>query len=490
VRPVWAAASSNLGVRLVWRGLAWLHRWAGVVLSVLFAMWFATGAVMVFVPWPSLPEAQRLAGRQPIDLSRLTIAPAEILHGDMEASAVRLIGLEGRPVYAVSHPNRDDLAWAADTGEALAPLDPEAGRRIAEAFQKWPARTIEGPLFYDQWIVPNGYDRLRPFFRISFGDDPGTTLYVSQRTGEVLQRTTHNQRVWNTLGAVLHWLYFTPIRRSWEFWDALVWWVSASGMGLTVTGLVLGVYRFQAMRGRALSPYRSWLKWHHIAGLFAGVFILTWIFSGWLSMDHGRLFSTGEPNALQVRRMAGAPLAASLAPVSGDVLKRLDDAVEVRFDSVASEPIITVIGREGAPVVYTLVQNDFVSRAAIPDELLARGIAAAWPEDKMRSIGAIPATDFYAMAEELGGALRQFVSEAGPNVNVYIDEYSGHIVKVMDGSRRTYAWIYYGLHTLRFPNFIGHEDLRRALVLALLTVGLGFSITGVVLGFKRAARAS
>jgi hypothetical protein len=443
---------------------------------------------MVFVPWPSLSEAQRIAGRQPIDFSLLNIAPAEILRGDMEASDLRLIGLEGRPVYAVSHSDRSDVAWAADTGEALAPIDPEAARRIAETFQNRPARIIDGPLFYDQWTVPNGYDRLRPFFKVSFADDDGTTLYVSQRTGEIMQRTTQNQRTWNTLGAVLHWIYFTPIRRSWAFWDALVWWVSAGGMALTVTGLALGIYRFLAMRGRALSPYRSWLKWHHIAGLFTGVFVLTWIFSGWLSMDHGRLFSTGDPNALQTQLMAGLPLASALTPVTSDDLKSLGDAEEMRFRSVASEPVVTVIGREGTPTVYTMSRDGFLPHAALPDELLARGTDAAWPERRMRSLGALPATDFYAMAEELGGALRIFASENGPRVDVYVDGYSGRIVKVMDGSRRLYAWLYYSLHTLRFPNLIGHEDLRHAIVLALLAAGLGFSITGLVLGFKRAAR--
>ena len=36
------------------RALILLHRWLGVVFCLLFAMWFATGIVMHFVPFPVL----------------------------------------------------------------------------------------------------------------------------------------------------------------------------------------------------------------------------------------------------------------------------------------------------------------------------------------------------------------------------------------------------------------------------------------------------
>jgi hypothetical protein len=57
------------------RGLVWFHRWAGVSLCLLFAAWFASGAVLHFVPFPSLPNRERLARSEPIQLSRLLIAP-------------------------------------------------------------------------------------------------------------------------------------------------------------------------------------------------------------------------------------------------------------------------------------------------------------------------------------------------------------------------------------------------------------------------------
>lgn len=65
-----------------------------------------------------------------------------------------------------------------------------------------------------------------------------------------------------------------------------------------MAGVILGVIRTlagQRQRKPTLTFYRlKWMRWHHLMGLFAGIFVLTWILSGWLSMDHGRLFSRGH----------------------------------------------------------------------------------------------------------------------------------------------------------------------------------------------------
>jgi len=46
---------------------------------------------------------------------------------------------------------------------------------------------------------------------------------------------------------------------------------------------------------------------HHILGLFAATFVLMWIFSGWLSMDHGLLFSRGQLPVAETAGIAATP---------------------------------------------------------------------------------------------------------------------------------------------------------------------------------------
>ena len=61
------------------RMLVVTHRWLGIVLGPLFAMWFASGIVMHFVPFPQLDESERVAGLPPLkDTSdRLVRGPAQ-----------------------------------------------------------------------------------------------------------------------------------------------------------------------------------------------------------------------------------------------------------------------------------------------------------------------------------------------------------------------------------------------------------------------------
>ena len=96
---------------------------------------------------------------------------------------------------------------------------------------------------YDQWTVPNGFDRHRPLYRIALNDDAGTELYVSSVTGEVVLDTTRRERAWNYVGSVTHWIYPRLLRRSHGAWDATVWSLSLVALIAAISGSVLGILR-------------------------------------------------------------------------------------------------------------------------------------------------------------------------------------------------------------------------------------------------------
>jgi hypothetical protein len=70
-------------------------------------------------------------------------------------------------------------------------------------------------------------------------------------------------------------------------------------------------------------------------------------------------------------------------------------------------------------------------------------------------------------------------------VSIYVDENEGRILTVMDRSRAAYAWIYYALHTFNFPGLTTRPLLRYVLVLIPLFLGFLFSVTGIVIGYRR-----
>src|SRR5580700_7480924 len=96
--------SGEIGLsRAMIRSLILLHRWLGVAFCLLFAMWFASGIVMHFVPFPALTEADRLAGLTRVDTTAVARGPAEAVaaSGIVGATRVRLLQRSDGPVYLV-----------------------------------------------------------------------------------------------------------------------------------------------------------------------------------------------------------------------------------------------------------------------------------------------------------------------------------------------------------------------------------------------------
>jgi uncharacterized iron-regulated membrane protein len=132
--------------------------------------------------------------------------------------------------------------------------------------------------------VSGDFDRDRPLTRIALNDDADTEVYLSSVTGAVVLSTTRSVRVANYLGSILHWIYPAPLRHHAQLWRALMWWLALLGtIGATI-GVVVGMTKLGvAIRARA-SPYQGLQALHHYLGLVFSPFILTWIFSGFLSL--------------------------------------------------------------------------------------------------------------------------------------------------------------------------------------------------------------
>jgi len=483
--------SSNELVPHLNRWLVWFHRWSGVVLFLLVIAWFVSGVVLLYVPFPSLSETERLAHSELIDSGALVHGPAEVLAHSPQTERLVLISVAGHPTYlAYPAAGPPEVISGDDTPVSL-PVAPQTAQTVAERFAQGRALNVEGPLQYDQWIVHQRFDPFRPFYRVRLADADETDLYVSARTGQVLQRTRGTERGWNWAGAVLHWIYFTPLRKSWPAWNQAVWWLSLFTLLTSTIGTWLGIDRYLKTRasGRAAwSPYRGWMKWHHVAGLFASGIVLIWIFSGWLSMDHGRLFSMGHVAPEQDRLFRGASLKSVSEAVPSDFMQRIGPASEVHFNAVAGRPLIAA---QGDPAmrgrILWLDPSNAPTTDRIDGPVLMAGLRAAWPKAGLiESVESDP--DFYAVAEGLGPTARGFTIDAPDPLRVYVDSVSGALLVVMDSSRRTYAWVYYALHTFNFPALIDRPVLRQTFVLFLMLAGIAFSVTGAVLGFKRLRR--
>src|SRR5690606_34865741 len=243
----------------------------------------------------------RVAGLDPLDLTACCEAltpPA----GPVEASAVEM--LLGRPVLRAIGPFGPELL-PLDSGPGFVIGEREAGAiartHMRRAFGAEPFVRV-GRVEVDQWTLQ--HRRYAPLWKVSVADGRGTVLYVSGLSGEVVQDTHRSERFWNWLGAVPHWLYFTPLRQNGALWSQVVIYASALGTFLTVTGIYIGIAMYG--RGRRHTPYRGLAAWHHWTGLIFALFTLPWVCSGLFSLNPGAWFECRGPQA-ELAALAGRP---------------------------------------------------------------------------------------------------------------------------------------------------------------------------------------
>lgn len=478
--------------KMVKRWLYVFHRWTGIALCLLFSIWFFSGLVMLYVSFPSFRAAERVATAPPIDWRQVHVGPDQVLAGLGERDApdeMRLGMTGGEPVYRIVTAE-GHRAVSARSGAEIRAVDATRAKRIAASLVGAPAMSVD-PVDHDQWVVTRAYKAMAPFWRVRMADAAESDIYVSQRTGEVVQNTTAQERFWNWLGAVPHWIYFEALRVFQDPWRQTVLWTSGIGILGALAGMWIGLLRVR-LRARyksgSVSPYRGWMKWHHIAGMVGGLFLVTWIFSGWLSMSPwGGLRDKGRQDVARLYAGARSGFAATdmraLAQVGAG-------AREVRFGWLGGQAVITLWGGEGPkmvdgatvrPVAMGGSRIIAAARAAMPGATLIGVEKLEWPDRYWYSTGD-PRDDNRPLP-----VLRLKFDDPEQSW-LHVDPATGAMLGKMGSGARSNRWLFNALHSLDFPWMLAWPPLRYILIWILSGAGLAISISGVVIGLRRLQR--
>lgn len=475
--------------------IASFHRWTSILLCLMFAAWFASGIVMIYVPFPSLSDAERIKRAEVVDVSGVTITSLSeslVATGINITNRIRLLQYQRRPMLVVEGNSNDVVAVFADSAELIRPLTPTDASVIAEKFSSASVLSVSDPILYDQWVVHDRFDPYRPFFRVELEDEARTHLYISTKTTEVLQKTNRQQRVWNYVGAVVHWIYPTIIRKDWALWDQLVWWVSLFGILGVIAGMILGIKHSVAgwkrgSKGLA-SPFSGWLAWHHKIGFVFGVFALLWIFSGWLSMDHGRLFSTPAPSDKQKADVRGISLTTALSQASQEDLSKFLDTREFEISALAGQALL--IAKNDQASELSLIGMDLIPDQQYLIPAVQSAVSQAWPSITIKDSYMVAADDVYGHLREgsLPESTLRVVLDDVDETWVHVNLNEGRIISVMDKSRRMYRWLFNGIHSLDLPGLTDKRPLWDVLMVLLMAVGFIFSVTGIVIAYRKLVR--
>jgi hypothetical protein len=324
---------------------------------------------------------------------------------------------------------------------------------------------------------------VRPFFLVSLGDAEDTELYVSARSGEIVLDTTRTERIWNWLGSIPRWIYPTVLRQDGPLWRQVVLRVAGICMLVAGSGIWIGILRVRLRRrysGGRITPYRGWMAWHHVTGSFAGVFVLTWMFSGWLSLDPGAFFSGRGPSREMVLRYAGhdAPTMAA------EFLSRPRiAAVEARFVWLGGKPLMLLADRSGR---QTSADPATGIAAPLSDAMIFAAARQLMPQAAMTMHRRLGQYDAYWYAHHQQRALP--VLRAGfddaAQTWFHIDPHSGEILGRTDSGRRSYRWLFNALHSFDFPLLLAWRPAWDIVLWLLSLLGLTISVGGIVIGWR------
>ena len=478
-------------MRWVSAGLTGIHRVLGVGIGLLVMLWFGSGAVLLFVPYPSLTEAERFQWLEPLQWEHCCV-PLESVLNQVELTQgverVRLLMAAGRPVYVIHFLDGTLKSLWADRGEPMSGIADSDALRIAQQGVRVEGEVGVEALHDDQWTVQQHFDPYRPLWKVPLHDADEREIYVSSKTGEVVMDTTAFERRWNMIGAVIHWLYLPVLRRHWAVWDQTVWWLAAAGVVTAASGLALGIQHLHHWRWQGpSSPFVGIKRWHHLFGVVIGAVVCTWLLSGMLSMDHGRWFSIPEPTVDQRQRFMGGTL------MPQDIAVPLRDALrQARLGDAVKEILFTKVGGASYYVfrpdtTHQVVMSAATMQAPLQEfsfQALTQAASAVFPARNIERSKIIHGDTYYygtAHNPRLLPGVRVVVDDPAQTW-LHIDMKTGQLIELMDHSRRVYRWLFHGLHSWDIPYLLEHDGQRKILLLALCIAGLLFSLSGVYLG--------
>jgi hypothetical protein len=524
---------------LDWRKLLiYSHRWLGIIVGLVFVAWCISGVVLMYYGVPHLSAGERLMRLPDLDLSTVHVAPSDAAAQLKEPARRLRISMHGeRPVYRFNT-GRVFGRWTliyADTGKPVAPLDRNAA--ISWLKDYLPEQQT---LRYDAYLQrPDTYTRLPamqthfPLHRVALDDDAGTEYYVSERSGEAVMKSDRRTRLLGLTGYITHTFFFF---RQHSWWSALLQWTSWIGLAMCMTGAVVGVWRyglsprFRHKRIPSHSPYTGWMKWHHYAGLIFGVFTITWVFSGLVSLDvipgiresryspqqvaQGARTVQGEGALIDFRsltvenlKVAGATVSRTFAPKELELLQFGSEPYLIAYRPPTPDTVDEWSSRSGMDFMTPTPDGEHVlvsplrpdrTFSRFDDDTVMRVARDSMPGVLIRDAAWLNEYDDYyyktvssfdlglpRMAKTLP-VLRVRYDDAAQTW-LYLTPSPGQILKV-ERLDRANRWGYYGLHAFDFAFLYNRRPLWDIVVVALLVGVAVSSVTTIVPAYRRLAR--
>ena len=477
-----------------------VHRWTGVAACVLMLLWFISGMVMLFVGYPKLTPWERLGALPQLQLAGCCQALAQV-DIPVDAREIVLTTVAGAPVYRVRDGAGRPRLFDAASGQRLPPASRDTALASARAFVPGADAQYLGLLQEDRWTHSRSLDAHRPLHQVQMMDAARTMLYLSSATGEVVLDAPREQRLWNFVGAWLHWIYPLRNHSTDPVWNWIIIISSAVATLTALTGTVAGIWRWRfagRYKSGARTPYREpWMRWHHVTGLLFAGMVFAWIFSGLMSMNPFHIFDPQGRRPDLAAWQGGSPAARQLDLTPPQALTLLAGqgfrAVELEWRVLDGQPYL--LARDAAARTRLIMRQDGqpVVREQWPQAPLLQAAAKLMPGIASRRDW-LTAYDAYYYGREpeamMGASERRLpvlqLRFDDHQANwVYLDPYTGTVALGVDRRQRVSRWLFSFLHSWDLPPLLRSGPWRESVLILLSLGGLALSATGVVIGWRR-----
>jgi hypothetical protein len=459
------------------------HRYLGIAVCLLFVMWFVSGIAMIFARgMPGLTPDARFKRLPVLDLAAVKVTPADAAGKAMlerPPNRATLLTVMERPAYRFPS-GRSAVTVFADNGDLLENVGQAEAMKIAARFMNVPETQLHysGEIVEpDQWTLEDR--RSLPAHKITVDDPARTALYVSEGTAEVALLTTRGSRALAWFAAIPHWLYFAPLRQNGPVWRQVVLWTSGVATVLALLGIILGFTQYS-------TKYAGVMRWHYVTGIVFGVFTLTWVFSGLLSMEPFFWASDGGTGERIPQSLRGGAL--DLKQFSKLELPA-NNIKEVDFVRIQGDEYYLIRNGSPEPILVAADSLQVRDEPFSTESLLSR-VRQGNPEVPIADSTLLSNYDSYYHPSEREPPLPVLrVKFADPDETwFYIDPRMGQVVTRFTRRERLQRWIYHGLHSLDFNFWYYQGPLWTTTMVALNAGGAFLSVIGTILALKRVTR--
>lgn len=230
-----------------------LHKWLALFIGAQLLIWFASGALMSFLP------IDKVRGEHLVDREAVTAIPVKGRFADPATISARagapvraitwhMVG--ARPVAEVTTSEGINL-FDGQTGERLPPIDAGEARGIAAT--AWKSATKPESRVSRVTDESPEYRGALPAWRVAFADPDATSVFVAAETGRITAVRTGTWRLYDFFWSlhIMDWKNHEDFNSLWLLTFAI------GGLLFGLAGTVLLFMRWPVRRKRGGSGTRS-----------------------------------------------------------------------------------------------------------------------------------------------------------------------------------------------------------------------------------------